>query len=159
MLFEQKDSKLKLLFYIYFLFMLLFYLGYTLLWNHRMNMSEHWQSVNNFREEDMETLTRLANWTEVFELAFVILFISMSIFYFYKYRKDKNNILIVKQYLFVHLFLLIIIVTSSFILARVTPLLIGNLLVPLYMPAIIFVGLLCYMVLGLIKSNRLNSGL
>ncbi|MFV8830072.1 hypothetical protein [Alkalihalobacterium sp. APHAB7] len=122
-------------------------------------MSEHWQSMNNLREEDMETITRLADWTEVFELSFLLLFISMSIFYFYKYRKDKYNILIVKQYLFGHLFLFIIIVTSSFILARITPLPIGNLLILLYTPTIIFVGLLCYMVLGLIKSNRLNSGL
>jgi len=150
-----KPSTNKVLYAYYFL-MLLFYFGYIILLNYRLNKSEFWstKSTNNIlTQEDVETIIRLGRWTNSFELMFIILFVLMSIIYFVKNRKDRKDLVVVKHYLFGNTFLFIGIIALSYILVRITSLPIGNVLEPLYLPIYIFLGLLGYMLWGLKKSR------
>lgn len=136
--------------------MLLFYFGYTLLWNHRLNMSEHWQSRNFLTEGDFETITRFGKLTDGFEVMFYILFALISIVYFFRINKDRKDSSIVKQYFFGHTFLFITVVALSFIISLITNVPIYNLLSLLFLPISIFVVFLSYMLFGLIKLRLAN---
>ncbi|WP_019156386.1 hypothetical protein [Robertmurraya massiliosenegalensis] len=142
--------------YLYFVLMLLLYFGYALLWNHRLNMSEHWSSTSFLTNEDVRTIDLFGKWTEGFESMFYILFVLMSMVYFIKHRKDRKNQSIVKQYFVGHIFLFVIVVALSYIFALITPVPINNLLILLAFPTTIFVVFLIYMLYGLMKLKIAN---
>ncbi|MGG0717152.1 hypothetical protein ABE096_06080 [Robertmurraya massiliosenegalensis] len=142
--------------YLYFVLMLLLYFGYALLWNHRLNMSEHWSSTSFLTNEDVRTIDLFGKWTEGFESMFYILFVLMSIVYFIKNRKDRKNQSIIKQYFVGHIFLFVIAVILSWIFSLLTPVPINNLLILLLLPTTIFVVFLIYMLYGLMKLKIAN---
>lgn len=139
---KLKDSKYRNMFYVYSFLMVLFYMGYIFLDNHRLNKSELWLSKNSLTAEDVESINRVGMWTSSFEFLFIILFITMSILCLIKNREDKK---ILKQFLSVNILLFIGVVALGCLIFLVTPLPIGNIMQPLFIPTFIFGGLLLYL--------------
>ena len=136
---------------MYFILMLLFYLGYLLLENYRLNNSAHWLSKTNLTEADVESIIQLGTWTSNFEFAFLALFMIAMCISIFGYRKNIENI---KRFLFVNIILFIGITVISFVLLQVTQLPIGNLMQPIVIPTYLLGGLLIYM-LWVSKKQRL----
>ena len=152
-LWNKEKTKHGIFFPFYSILMLLFYLGYLLLENYRLNNSTHWLSKNNLTEANVESIIQLGTWTSNFEFAFLSLFtITMCISIFsYRKRKNRENI---KRYLVINIILFIAITIISFVLLPFTQLPIGNLIQPIVIPTYLLGGLLIYM-LWVSKKHRL----
>lgn len=135
--------------YLWYLLMFFVYFGYVFLVNYQLNMSEIWLSKNGLTIEEVERINQLGMWINTFELTFIILFAIKSIFHIVKYRKNKKEKKVVKQFIMINIILFVVIVGLSFVLTRFADIPIGNLLLPLFLPSIIFIALLTYMIWGL----------
>ena len=150
-LWNKEKTKHGILFPIYFILMLLFYLGYLLLENYRLNNSTHWMSKNNLTEADVESIIQLGTWTSNFEFIFIALFTIAMCICIFGYRKNRENII---RFLILNTALFITITIISFVLLPFTQLPIGNLLQPIVIPTYLLGGLLIY-VLWVLKKHRL----
>lgn len=137
--------------YLWYLLMFFVYFGYVFLVNYQLNMSEIWLSKNGLTIEEVERINQLGMWINTFELTFIILFAIKSIFHIVKYRKNKKEKKVVKQFIMINIILFVVIVGLSFVLTRFADIPIGNLLLPLFLPSIIFIALLTYMIWGLLN--------
>ena len=150
-LWNKENTKHGILFPIYFILMMLFYLGYLFLENYRMNQSVDWFSKSNLTQADVESINQLVTWTSNFELVFIVLFTIAMCISIFGYRKNRENI---KRFLILNTALFITITIISLILLQVTQLPIGNLIQPIVIPTYLLGGLLVYM-LWVSKKHRL----
>lgn len=137
------------LFHVYFILMLLVYVGYIVLDNYRYKFSETMKK-SFFTQEDIHNFTQLGKWTSIFEIMFLLVFIVSMIICCYK--KDMK---ILKDFVLVNIALFIGIAGMGYVLSLITPTPIGNLLEPLLVPAYLIGGLLIYMLWRLIKKRKL----
>ena len=148
---NKEKKKYRILFPIYFILMLLFYLGYLFLDNYRLNQSVHWLSKSNLTTADVERINQIGTWTSNFEFVFIVLFTIAMCISIFGYRKNRENI---KRFLILNTALFITITIISFALLQVTKLPIGNLMQPIVIPTYLLGGLLIYM-LWVSKKHRL----
>ncbi|MGD6780231.1 hypothetical protein ACQCT3_10440 [Sutcliffiella horikoshii] len=114
--------------YVYLALMGLTYGGYVWLFTYRMSMSEVWLSKSILSPEDSAIIGQLGRWSESLEVIFVLLFVGMMIYCFFKRKTERN---IFKKFLLVNVVFVLGIVVFSFIVNQVTSLPIMNLVLPL----------------------------
>lgn len=115
--------------YVYLALMGLTYGGYVWLTNYRMSMSEVWLSKSILTPDDSAMIGQLGRWSESLEVIFILLFVGMMIYCFFK-RKTEPNIF--KKFILVNVVLVVGIVFFSFIINQVTSLPLLNLVLPLF---------------------------
>ena len=150
-LLNKETKKFGILSPLYFILMLLLYLGYLLLENYRLNNSTYWSSKTNLTEADVESIIQFGTWTSNFEFVFIALFTIAMCISIFGYRKNRENI---KRFLILNTALFITITIISFVLLPVTQLPIGNLMQPIVIPTYLLGGLLIFM-LWVSKKHRL----
>lgn|SRR5699024_6905783 len=137
----KKIKSYTYVFYAYISLMLLSILGYILLFNDRFKKADYWKSLDYLREEQLEQIQRLGNWNIALEMTFIILFLLMAGFCLIKSKKNKN---ILKRFLIVSTVLLTGIIGLIYILAFTLSLPTMMLLVPLFIPVVVLIGLIIY---------------
>lgn len=140
----NKEKSYTYVFYTYVGLMLLCITSYILLFNYRFKKADYWQSLDYLREEQLEQIQRLGNWNIALEMTFIILFLLMVYFCFKKNSIDKN---ILKQFLIVSTILFIGMIGLIYILSFLLSVPTLNLLVPLFIPVVILIGLIIYYII------------
>jgi RsiW-degrading membrane proteinase PrsW (M82 family) len=113
---------------IYLAIMGLIYGGYVWLLNYRMSMSEVWQSKSHITPEDSVIIGQLGKWSERLEILFLLLFVGMVVFCFFKRRTERN---IIAKFLVANAFLSSGIVMLSLVLHKTTSLTVMDLVLPI----------------------------
>lgn len=114
------------------------------LFHYRISMSEVWMSKSILTPEDSAMIGQLGRWSENLEVIFVLLFVAMMIYCFFK-RKTESNI--VKKFLLVNVVLVVGIVFFSFIINQVTSLPLLNLVLPLFNVVGVTILLLIFLII------------
>ena len=114
--------------YVYLALMCLTYGGYVWLFHYRISMSEVWMSKSILTPEDSAMIGQLGRWSENLEVIFILLFLAMMIYCFFKRKTERN---IVKKFLLVNVVFVLGIVVFSFVVNHVTSLSFFNLVLPL----------------------------
>lgn len=114
--------------YVYLALMCLTYGGYVWLFHYRISMSEVWMSKSILTPEDSAMIGQLGRWSENLEVIFILLFLAMMIYCFFKRKTERN---IFKKFLLVNIVLVVGIVVFSFVVNHVTSLSFFNLVLPL----------------------------
>lgn len=141
--------------YIYLALMGLIYGGYVWLFNYRMSMSEVWLSKSIITPEDSAMIGQLGRWSESLEVIFVLLFVGMMVYCFFKRKAERN---IFKKFLLVNVALVVGIVVFSFIFNQVTSISFMNLVLPLINLVGINILLLIFLIIEwFIKYRNLVS--
>lgn len=130
--------------YVYLALMSLTYGGYVWLTNYRMSMSEVWLSKSILTPDDSAMIGQLGRWSEILEVIFVLLFVAMMIYCFFK-RKTESNIF--KKFILVNVVLVVGIVLFSFIINQVTSLPLLNLVLPLFNMVGVTILLLIFLII------------
>ncbi|WP_404447900.1 hypothetical protein LG307_02940 [Sutcliffiella horikoshii] len=114
--------------YIYLTLMSLIYGAYVWLFHYRMSMSEVWLSKSILTPEDSAMISQLGKWSEMLDILFLLIFIGMGLFCFYKRRSDNK---IVRKFIAVNVILTLGVVVFSIIYNQITSLPFMNLVLPL----------------------------
>jgi len=120
------------------------YGGYVWLTNYRMSMSEVWLSTSILTLDDSAMIGQLGRWSESLEVIFILLFVGMMIYCFFK-RKTEPNIF--KKFILVNVVLVVGIVFFSFIINEVTSLPLLNLVLPLFNVVGVTILLLIFLII------------
>lgn len=130
--------------YVYLALMGLTYGGYVWLTNYRMSMSEVWLSTSILTLDDSAMIGQLGRWSESLEVIFILLFVGMMIYCFFK-RKTEPNIF--KKFILVNVVLVVGIVFFSFIINEVTSLPLLNLVLPIFNVVGVTILLLIFLII------------
>ncbi|OIJ15146.1 hypothetical protein BKP35_04650 [Anaerobacillus arseniciselenatis] len=132
--------------------MLVFYLGYVLLDNYRLNKPDHWLSTNYLTQEDIQRIQGLGTWTSVVEFLFIGLFILTAITLFY-YRKKRSAL---SYFLILHLSLFLAIFGLGYVLSFFLTAPIGNLTQPLILPTFLLLIIAIYSIFVRLRGQLEN---
>lgn len=116
------------MYYIYAVMMMFIYVGYILLNNHRMKLSEVWISKDRLTPEDIHTITQLGTWSTQLEVALLVLCIGLGIVCLIKNQHDKRSL---KHYFIANGGLIAGMTTISLVLYWVTSIDLYDLLHPI----------------------------
>ncbi|WP_226682922.1 hypothetical protein [Sutcliffiella horikoshii] len=141
--------------YVYLALMGLTYGGYVWLTIYRMSLSEVWLSKSILTADDSAMIGQLGRWSESLEVMFVLLFVGMMIYCFFKRKTERN---IFKKFLLVNVVLVVGIVVFSFIFNQVTSISFMNLVLPLVNLVGIIILLLIFLIIEwFIKYRSIES--
>ena len=146
---EISQGKKRVLISVYLGFMLIFYLGYILLDNFRLNKSEQWINANNLTQGDIQNIEQLGFWTSMFEVAFLGLLLLATLLLF-RYRKNRKTIV---HFLILHLCLFTTVFLIGYILSFFLIAPIGNLTQPLISSTFLLVLIVIFTAFVLMKER------
>ncbi|QOY34712.1 hypothetical protein AWH56_018565 [Anaerobacillus isosaccharinicus] len=138
--------------FLYIGLMLVFYLGFVLLDNNRINKSEHWLKTNYLTQEDIQRIQGLGTWTSVVEFLFIGLFILTAITLFY-YRKKRSAL---SYFIVLHLCLFLAIFGLGYVLSFFLTTPIGNLTQPLILPTFLLLIIASYAIFVRLRGQLEN---
>lgn len=146
---EISQGKKRVLIPVYLGFMLIFYLGYILLDNFRLNKSEQWINANKLTQGNIQNIEQLGFWTSMLEVAFLGLLVLATLLLF-RYRKNRKTLV---HFIILHLCLFTAVFIIGYILSffLIAPL--GNLTQPLILSTVLLVLIVIYTAFVLMKEQ------